>query len=218
MRSKEEAHDYRYFPEPDLVPMVPDPKWVEEIKASLPELPGQKKKRFLESYGLPDYDASMLAEERQVAEWFEEVVKLGGAPKAASNWMMGEFMRLLNDDNTPISESKVTPKHLADMLSLIDNDIISGKIAKSVFEKMYRTGKNAHAIVEEEGLVQVSDTGELGKVIDKVIANSQREVGRYKTGEVKLFGFFVGQVMKETKGKGNPKLVNDLLRKKLESN
>ncbi|MGE5892787.1 MAG: Asp-tRNA(Asn)/Glu-tRNA(Gln) amidotransferase subunit GatB, partial [bacterium] len=157
MRSKEEAHDYRYFPEPDLVPIVPDRQWVEAIRADLPELPYQKKKRFIEQYGLPEHDASLLTEERPVAEWFEETVKLGGAPKAVSNWMMVELMRLLNEENISIGDSKLLPKHLAAMLSLIDQGVISGKIAKSVFEKMYRTGKDAGAIVKEEGLVQVSD-------------------------------------------------------------
>jgi len=217
MRSKEEAHDYRYFPDPDLVPIVPDPAWVSEIEKTLPELPGQKKKRFMEEHGLPDHDASLLSEERAVAEWFEEVVKLGGAPKAVSNWMMGELMKHLNEENVSIDGSKITPKHLADMLALIDKGTISGKIAKSVFEKMYKTGKDAEAIVQEEGLVQVSDTGELEAIVDKVIAASPGEVERFKGGEAKLMGFFVGQIMKETKGKANPKVVNELLRKKLGS-
>lgn len=217
MRSKEEAHDYRYFPDPDLVPIVPDPSWVSEIEKTLPELPGAKKKRFMVEFGLPEYDALLLTEERDVAEWFEEVVKRGGAPKAVSNWMMGELMKHLNEENISIDKSKIMPKHLADLLALIDKGTISGKIAKSVFEKMYKTGKDAEGIVQEEGLVQVSDTGELEGIIDKVIAAAPGEVERFKGGEVKLMGFFVGQVMKETKGKANPKVVNELLRKKLGS-
>jgi len=215
MRSKEEAHDYRYFPEPDLVPIVPDLSWVEEIRKTLPELPGQKKKRFVEEFGLPEHDASLLTEERPIAEWFEETAKLGASPKTVSNWMMGELMKHLNEENISIEESKVTPRHLAGMIALIEKGTISGKIAKSVFEKMYQTGKDAEKIVEEEGLVQVSDTGELEAIVDKVIAASPAEVGRFKGGEVKLMGFFVGQIMKETKGKANPKVVNELLRKKL---
>lgn len=215
MRSKEEAHDYRYFPDPDLVPIVPDSVWVSEIRKTLPELPGQKKKRFMEEYGLPEHDASLLTEERSVAEWFEETVKLSAPPKAVSNWMMGELMKHLNDENISIEGSKITPKHLAGMISLIDKGTISGKIAKSVFEKMYQTGKDPEKIVEEEGLVQVSDTGELEAIVDKVIAASPAEVERFKGGEAKLMGFFVGQIMKETKGKANPKVVNELLRKKL---
>ncbi|HDL20826.1 MAG TPA: Asp-tRNA(Asn)/Glu-tRNA(Gln) amidotransferase subunit GatB [Nitrospirae bacterium] len=215
MRFKEEAHDYRYFPDPDLVPVVVDDKWVEEIRTTMPELPEQKKKRFIEELGLPGQDAALLADEKALAEWLEEAVKLGANPKNTANWLINELMRMLGEDKTPIEDSRITPKHLADMLALIDKSVISGKIAKSVFNKMYRTGKDANLIVEEEGLVQISDSSELESIIDKVIENNPNEAERCKGGEVKLMGFFVGQIMKETKGKANPNMVNELLRKKL---
>ncbi|MDA8077723.1 MAG: Asp-tRNA(Asn)/Glu-tRNA(Gln) amidotransferase subunit GatB, partial [Nitrospiraceae bacterium] len=205
MRSKEEAHDYRYFPEPDLVPIVVDPVWVDGIRASLPELPDAKQARFVKEYGLPAYDAFQLAEERAVAEWFEEVVRHGGRPKAAANWMMGELMRYLNEENKTISECAVQPKQLAELLRLMDDSTISGKIAKTVFEEMYRTGRDASAIVKEKGLVQITDESEIEQAVDDIIAKSPKEVERYKAGDEKLLGFFVGQVMKVTKGKANPR-------------
>jgi len=215
MRSKEEAHDYRYFPEPDLVPIVADRAWVEEIRAALPELPDAKRHRFVSEYGLPEYDAELLTTEKPVAEWFEEAVRAGGQPKAVSNWMMGDLMRLLNEDNTPIEESRLKPVHLAGMLKLMDSKTISGKIAKTVFEEMYRTGKDAAAIVKEKGLVQISDESAIEKVIDDVIARSPKEVERFRAGDEKLLGFFVGQAMKAMKGKANPQMLNELLKKKL---
>jgi len=215
MRSKEEAHDYRYFPEPDLVPIAVDGKWLDEIRASLPELPDAKRKRFVGDFGLPEYDADLLTSERPVAEWFEEVVAAGAQPKAASNWMMGELMRLLNEENRPIDECAIKPEQLASMLRLIDAGTISGKIAKAVFAEMYRTGRDAEAIVKEKGLVQISDQSEIEKAVDDVIAGNPNEVGRFRAGEEKLLGFFVGQVMKKTKGKANPRMLNDLMKKKL---
>ncbi len=215
MRSKEEAHDYRYFPEPDLVPIVVDPVWVDGIRASLPELPDAKQARFVKEYGLPAYDAFQLAEERAVAEWFEEVVRHGGRPKAAANWMMGELMRYLNEENKTISECAVQPKQLAELLRLMDDSTISGKIAKTVFEEMYRTGRDASAIVKEKGLVQITDESEIEQAVDDIIAKSPKEVERYKAGDEKLLGFFVGQVMKVTKGKANPRILNELVKKKL---
>jgi aspartyl-tRNA(Asn)/glutamyl-tRNA(Gln) amidotransferase subunit B len=217
MRSKEEAHDYRYFPDPDLVPLVVDKKWVEEIRNTMPELPVRKKERFMKEHGLPEHDASLLADERPVAEWFEESVKLGADPKNAANWMINELLRMLSDDRITLSESNITPKHLADMLVLIDKGTISGKIAKKVFNKMYETGNDANKIVEEEGLVQISDSSELEGIVDKIIEASPDEVERFKGGDQKLMGFFVGQIMKETKGKANPKLVNEIIRKKIGS-
>ncbi len=215
MRSKEEAHDYRYFPEPDLVPIAVDGKWLDEIRASLPELPDAKRKRFVGDFGLPEYDADLLTSERPVAEWFEEVVAAGAQPKAASNWMMGELMRLLNEESRPIDECAIKPEQLASMLRLIDAGTISGKIAKAVFAEMYRTGRDAEAIVKEKGLVQISDQSEIEKAVDDVIAGNPNEVGRFRAGEEKLLGFFVGQVMKKTKGKANPRMLNDLMKKKL---
>ncbi len=215
MRGKEEAHDYRYFPEPDLVPITAGQEWIDEIRIKLPELPDAKRERFVSEYGIPEYDADLLTSEKAVAEWFEEAVRLGGGPKAVSNWMMGELMRLLNEENKGIEECPLKPIQLVDMLKLIDNGTISGKIAKTVFEEMYKSGKDAGQIVEEKGLVQISDAVEIEKTIDEILAKSQKEVERYKAGDEKLVGFFVGQVMKATKGKANPQMVNELLKKKL---
>ena len=215
MRSKEEAHDYRYFPEPDLVPLAVEVPWIEQIRDAIPELPGARRKRFIRELGLPEQDAAFISEERAVAEWFEESVRLGGNPKSVANWMMVELMRLLNEDSIALRDAKVTPKHLTDLLVLIDGGRISGKMAKDVFEKMYRTGKSAETIVIEEGLVQVSDAAELERIIEVVVGRSHEEVLRYRSGEEKLLGFFVGQVMKETRGKGNPKLINEILRRRL---
>ncbi|RJQ50940.1 MAG: Asp-tRNA(Asn)/Glu-tRNA(Gln) amidotransferase subunit GatB [Nitrospiraceae bacterium] len=215
MRSKEEAHDYRYFPEPDLVPVEVDDAWIERIQAQLVELPDSKRKRFSSQYGLPEHDAALLTSERAMAEWFEKAVDLGGDPKAVSNWMMGELMRLLNEENRQIEECSLKPGQLAGLLNLIDQGTISGKIAKTVFEEMYRTGMDAAAIVKEKGLVQVSDESEIEKVIDEVLAKNPGEVERFRGGEEKLMGFFVGQAMKMTKGKANPKVLNELLKKKL---
>jgi aspartyl-tRNA(Asn)/glutamyl-tRNA(Gln) amidotransferase subunit B len=215
MRSKEEAHDYRYFPEPDLVPIVADRKWVEEIRASLPELPDAKRTRFVTELGLPEYDADLLTAEKPVAEWFEKAVRAGGQPKAVSNWMMGELLRLLNEDNRSIDECPLQPERLSEMLALVEKGTISGKIAKTVFEEMYRTGKDAGTIVREKGLLQISDSSEIEKLVDEVISGYPNEAGRYRGGEEKLLGFFVGQVMKASRGKANPKVLNELLRKRL---
>lgn len=215
MRSKEEAHDYRYFPEPDLVPITVEQKWIDEIKASLPELPDAKRERFVSEYGLPEYDADFLISERSLAGWYEDVVKAGGQPKAAANWMMVELTKLLNDENKTIEECSLKPEQLAGMLKLIDNGTISGKIAKTVFEEMYKSGKDADAVVKEKGLVQISDSSEIEKAVDEVISKNPKEVERFKSGDEKLIGFFVGQIMKATKGKANPQMVNELLKKKL---
>ncbi len=215
MRSKEEAHDYRYFPEPDLVPITADPGWVEEIKAGLPELPDARRSRFVSEYGIPEYDADLLTSEKAIAGWFEEAIKAGGQPKAVSNWMMGDLMRLLNEDNKFIDECPLKPAQLAGMLVLVEKGTISGKIAKTVFEEMYRSGKNAEEIVKEKGLLQISDESAIEKAVDEVIAGHPQEVERFRSGDEKLLGFFVGQVMKATKGKANPKMLNELLKKKL---
>jgi aspartyl-tRNA(Asn)/glutamyl-tRNA(Gln) amidotransferase subunit B len=217
MRGKEEAHDYRYFPEPDLVPVIVEKEWIDEIKASLPELPDIKRDRFVTEYGLPETDADLLVSEKPLADWYEEAVKLGGQPKSVANWIMGDLMRLLNADNKIIEDCSLKPNQLVDMLRLMDNGTISGKIAKSVFEEMYTTGKDPEGIVKEKGLLQISDSGEIEKAVDDVIAKNPKETERFKAGEEKLLGFFVGQVMKVTKGKANPQMLNDLLRKKLSS-
>lgn len=215
MRSKEEAHDYRYFPEPDLVAVEVDASWIEEIRAGIVELPDARRKRFVQDYGLPEYDADLLTSEKALAEWFESAVRLGGDPKAVSNWVMVELMRLLNEENRQIEECPLRPEQLVAMLKLIDRGTISGKIAKRVFEEMYRTGKDADVIVKEKGLVQISDEAQIETVVDEVLAGNPKEVERFKAGEQKLMGFFVGQVMKATKGKANPRVVNELLRRKL---
>ncbi len=215
MRSKEEAHDYRYFPEPDLVPIIAERSWVDKIKAGLPELPDVRRGRLVAEYGIPEYDADLLTSEKAVAEWFEDAIKAGGQPKAVSNWMMGDLMRFLNEENKFIEECPLRPSQLADMLKLIDKGTISGKIAKTVFEEMYRSGKNAEEIVREKGLVQISDESAIEKMVDEVIAKHSKEVERFRAGDEKLLGFFVGQVMKATKGKANPQMLNELLRRKL---
>ncbi len=215
MRGKEEAHDYRYFPDPDLVPVVTDEKWIEDIRKTLPELPLEKRERFAAEYGIPPYDAGVLTSSRALADFYEKTVKLCGKPKAASNWVMGDFLRFLNEEKRDIKDSPVEPEAIAEMINLIENGTISGKIAKEVFEEMYRTGKGPDAIIKEKGLVQITDEGALGKTIAEVLAANPAEVESYRKGKEKLFGFFVGQVMKATKGKANPNLVNELLKKKL---
>jgi len=215
MRGKEEAHDYRYFPEPDLVPIIVDQKWIDGIKTSLPELPDIKRERFVSEYGLPANDADFLVCDKPVADWFEGSVILGGQPKYVANWMMGDLMKLLNEESRSIEDCPLKPGQLVEMLKLMDNGTISGKIAKTVFEEMYKTGKNAEVIDREKGLVQIIDTGAIEQAVDDVIAKYPAEVERFKAGEEKLTGFFVGQVMKITKGKANPQIVNELLRKKL---
>jgi len=215
MRSKEEAHDYRYFPDPDLVPITVEQSWIDGIRSSLPELPEAKSSRFVSDLGLPEYDADLLSSERETAEWFEGVVKAGGQPKAVSNWMMGELMKLLNEENRAIDDCPIKPSQLADMLQLIDKGTISGKIAKTVFDEMYKTGKDAAAIVKEKGLVQISDSSEIEKIVDEILAKSPKEIERFKAGDEKLIGFFVGQAMKASKGKANPQMLNELLKKKL---
>ncbi|UCG77278.1 MAG: Asp-tRNA(Asn)/Glu-tRNA(Gln) amidotransferase subunit GatB [Nitrospirota bacterium] len=217
MRSKEEAHDYRYFPDPDLVPLEVSEDWIAEIRRAMPELPGQKKDRFMREIGLPEHDADILSEERDVAEWFEHVIKEGADAKSAANWMINELLRLVGDEGIQVSESKVKPDQLARMLVLIDDGTIIGKIAKKVFSKMYETGMEHGKIVEEEGLEQISDSSELEGIVDKVLGSNPDEVERFKGGDHKLMGFFVGHIMKETKGKANPKLVNELIRKKMGS-
>jgi len=215
MRSKEEAHDYRYFPDPDLMPIEFEKSLIDRIQSELVELPDEKHRRFVDEHGISDEDAGLLVAERETAEWFEVAVKAGGDPKNICNWIKGDFAKLLKDNNTQINESLVTPQMLVAMLSLVEKGTISGRIAKTVFEEMYRTGKTADEVVEEKGLVQISDASGIETIIDEVLNNSTGEVARFREGETKLMGFFVGQVMKATKGKANPKIVNELLRKKL---
>lgn len=212
LRSKEEAHDYRYFPEPDLPPLVITREWVEEIQRDLPELPDMRRERYMKEYGLPVYDAGVLTATKEIGDYFEACVGLYPQPKTVSNWVMGELARLLNATNTEIAESPVRPEHLAALLKLIDEGVISGKIAKTVFEEMFSTGKDPQAVVKEQGLVQITDEAELKAVIDEVITSNPKVVADYRQGKDKALGFLVGQVMKATKGKANPALVNRLLK------
>ena len=218
MREKEEAHDYRYFPDPDLLPLVIDDDWIEAIKKALPELPDEKKNRFKKEYNLPVYDADVLTTSRELADYFENCVKEFPNPKQVSNWVMGSLLGLLNAKEKTIDQSPISPINLARLLKLMDEGIISGKIAKTVFEEMAQSGKPPKEIVEEKGLVQVSDTSAIDDVVTNVLSRCSKEVEKYKSGKTKLFGFFVGQVMKETKGKANPKIVNEVLKDKLNSN
>ena len=217
MREKEEAHDYRYFPDPDLLPLLVDEDWIDSIKKTLPELPDEKKNRFIEEHNLPLYDAGVLTTSRELANYFEECLKEFSNPKQVSNWIMGSLLGLLNVEEKTIDQSPISPINLAKQLKLIDEGVISGKIAKTVFEEMAQSGKPPKDIVEEKGLVQVSDTSAIDEVVTKVLSRCPEEVGKYKTGKTKLMGFFVGQVMKETKGKANPKIVNEILKDKLGS-
>ncbi len=214
MRSKEEAHDYRYFPDPDLLPLVIEQSFVDAIKATLPELPDQKKHRFMTDYGLSMYDASVLIMERARADYFETVAK-GHDSKLAANWVINELLGALNKDGKTLAESPVTAHQLGGLIALISDSTISGKIAKDVFAEMMATGKDAAVIVDEKGLKQVTDTGAIEKIVDEVIAENPDNVAAYKGGKDKLFGFFVGQVMKKSAGKANPDMVNDLLKAKL---
>jgi aspartyl-tRNA(Asn)/glutamyl-tRNA(Gln) amidotransferase subunit B len=215
MRGKEEAHDYRYFPDPDLVPLRVDDAWIEDVRKGLPELPTEKKERFLREYKIPEYDAEILTSTKPLANFYEESVRLFPDPKAVSNWMMGDLLRELKGDEKEIDESLLTPSHLAEMLKMIKEGTISGKIAKEVFEEMYRTGEKPARIVQEKGLVQISDTSEIEKAIEKAMQANPKQVEDYRKGKEKLLGYFVGEVMKETKGKANPKLLNELLKEKL---
>lgn len=215
MRSKEEAHDYRYFPEPDLNPLVAKEGWIAEIKATLPELADARAKRFVAKYNIPEYDARVLTADKPIADYYEAAIGFYNAPKKLSNWIMTELLRELKNSDEDISTCKISPKELASLIKMIDNGIISGKTAKDVFIEMYSTGGSPEQIVEKKGLKQVSNTGELEKIIDKIIAGETGNVEKYRSGKTQLFGFFVGQVMKATEGKANPKLVNELLKKKL---
>jgi aspartyl-tRNA(Asn)/glutamyl-tRNA(Gln) amidotransferase subunit B len=215
MRGKEEAHDYRYFPDPDLLPLVIDEGWIDEVRVTLPELPDDKMARFIEAYGLPSYDSQVLTSSRALADYFEACVKHFPEPKTVSNWVMGSILATLKAENKTIENSPVSPERLAELLKLIDSGVISGKIAKTVFDDMVSSGKAPETIVREKGLVQVTDADAISEVVNRVLSEHEKEVADYKAGKTKLLGFFVGQVMKATKGKANPKMVNELLKKEL---
>jgi aspartyl-tRNA(Asn)/glutamyl-tRNA(Gln) amidotransferase subunit B len=214
MRSKEDAHDYRYFPEPDLLPLVLQPEWVESLKAALPELPDEKRARFCSEYGIPFYDAGVLVAEQATADFYETVAK-GRDARLAANWITGDFFAALNRTGTSIETSPVSAGNLAALLDLISDATINGRIAKDVFEEMVETGKAPGEIVEAKGLRQVTDTGAIDAAVTAVLAANADKVAEYKGGKDKLFGFFVGQVMKAMAGKGNPALVNEAVKKQL---
>lgn len=215
MRGKEEAHDYRYFPDPDLVPIVVSNTWIAEIEKDMPELPLEKRERFVRDYQLSAYDAGVLTSGRALADYFEEAARLSGNPKIAANWVMGDLLRLLNEDRRSIKDSPVLSSSLAEMITLIEEGTISGKIAKELMEEMYKSGKLPQSIIKEKGIVQISDVDVIAEVIAEVIAANPSQLSQYHSGKEKLFGFFVGQAMKATQGKANPKVINDLLKKML---
>ncbi len=216
MRSKEEAHDYRYFPDPDLLPLVVSAGLIEEQRTTLPELPEAKRVRFIKDYGIPAYDAGVLTASKDLANYYEEVVKATNEPKVSSNWVMGELLRLLKEDGRDVKDCAVAPASIAELIEMIKKGEISGKMAKEVFEAMYKTGKPPKEIVKSKGMAQISNEDELSRIIDEVIAGNPDNFARYKAGRVQLFGFFVGETMKATKGQANPQVINKLLKEKLD--
>ncbi len=217
MRSKEEAHDYRYFPDPDLVPIDINVEWFDEIKAKVPELPDAKRERFISGFHLPLYDAEVLTQTKELANYFEQVTNVTNDYKAASNWVMVEVLKVLNEQKINVENFAVTPQNLGGLINLIQQGTISGKIAKDVFAEMLETKQTAEVIVKEKNLVQISDTSEIEKIIQQIFDANENQVKEFLEGKEKVFGFFVGQTMKATKGKANPQVVNELLKKKFES-
>jgi len=221
MRSKESAHDYRYFPDPDLLPLVIDDAWIAPVRAALPELPNARKARFVNEYGLSMYDAELLTGRKDVADYFEEAVKGHANPKALSNWIVGDLFRVLKerklDEQLYLACWPLAASNLAQMVQMIDQGKISGKIAKTVFEAMLDSNKGPQQIVSEKGLEQLSDLGSIEAAIDQVLAANPKQIAQYQSGNDKVFGFFVGQIMKATQGKANPQKVNEILREKLRS-
>ncbi|MAT60023.1 MAG: Asp-tRNA(Asn)/Glu-tRNA(Gln) amidotransferase GatCAB subunit B [Ignavibacteriae bacterium] len=217
MRGKEESHDYRYFPDPDLVPVVVDEIWKSELEKRLPELPQKRKVRFVTEYGIPEYDSEVLTSEKEIADYFEETVKTTKNYKSASNWIMVDVLKVIKDEKISITDFKLSPENLGKLINLINSNIISGKIAKEVFPEILKSNVDPEIIVKEKGLIQISDTSEIEKAIDEIISQNEKQVEEYKSGKDKVFGFFVGQVMRATKGKANPQIVNDLLKQKLSS-
>ena len=215
MRGKEEAHDYRYFPDPDLVPVHVDDEWKKEVRTSLPELPQEKMERFIKEYDLPRYDAEVLTASRELADYFEECNRTARSPKTVSNWIMGDLLRETKGDEQAIQECIVKPEMLAGMIQMIEKGTISGKIGKKVFEEMLQTGKSPEAVVKEKNLIQVTDEGEIMNIVDQILTDNPEQVEEYRSGKEKVFGFFVGQVMKASKGKANPAVVNKLLKERL---
>jgi aspartyl-tRNA(Asn)/glutamyl-tRNA(Gln) amidotransferase subunit B len=215
MRGKEEAHDYRYFPDPDLLPLVIDDQWLDQVRETLPELPGPKKARFVSQYGLPEYDAQVLTASRQTADFFEACLAYCANAKRVSNWVMGELTGFLNTAGISIDQSPVSAENLGKLVQMVEKGKISGKIAKTVFAEIAATGRSPEKIVAEKGLAQVSDTSALETIVDHVLADNPTQVADYKNGKTQIIGYFVGQVMKSTKGQANPKMVNDILKERL---
>ncbi|MEJ5330821.1 MAG: Asp-tRNA(Asn)/Glu-tRNA(Gln) amidotransferase subunit GatB [Desulfobaccales bacterium] len=215
MRGKEEAHDYRYFPDPDLVPLRVPAEWLEEIRGSLPELPAARARRFMEDYGLPEYDAGVLTADKALADYFEAVLAVFPRPKPVSNWIMAEVLRELKKEEAGIASLKVAPEDLGRLLALVEEGAISGKIAKMVFEEMVQSGRGPEAIIRERGLSQITDAGALEAQAREILAAHPKEVADYKAGKTKVLGFFVGQLMRQTKGQANPQLANEVFRKLL---
>ncbi|MBP9838095.1 MAG: Asp-tRNA(Asn)/Glu-tRNA(Gln) amidotransferase subunit GatB [Proteobacteria bacterium] len=215
MRSKEQAADYRYFPDPDLLPLVVDSEWVEKIKSSLPELPEQVRERFKRMYGLDDYFCDILTEEKLIVSYYDHACQIHSNASSIANWITTELFGRLNKESVSMQECPISPENLASLVKLIDDNVISGKIAKTVFDEMFSTGEEPKRIVETRGLVQVSNSKEIEEIVNKVIAANPLQLQEYQDGKVKMFGFFVGQIMKESGGKANPKMVNEILEKKL---
>jgi len=221
MRSKEEAHDYRYFPDPDLVPVVVDEPWIETIRKQLPELPAERRDRFISEYNLPEYDADVLTVSRDLADYYEAALQTlennnDRGAKYVSNWVMGEVLRVANERAVPMSEFPIPPAHIGELVNLIQDGTISGKIAKDVFEFMLKERKSPSGIVKEKKLTQVSDTAEIEMIVKQITDAHPEQVTQYKEGKTKVLGFFVGQVMRATKGKANPQIVNNLIKKQLD--
>jgi aspartyl-tRNA(Asn)/glutamyl-tRNA(Gln) amidotransferase subunit B len=215
MRSKEEAHDYRYFPEPDLVPVEISDEWIKEMMDGLPELPEQKRERFVQHYKIPEYDAGVLTTSREIADYYEKSVSLYPEPKLISNWIMGELLRELKNDGQKISASPIKPEDLIALLKLIKEGTLSAKMAKTVFEEMYQSSKSAIEIVNQKGLAQITDSSTIENLVDEILKLNTDQVEQYKNGKEKVFGFLVGQIMKQTKGQADPALVNKLLKDKI---
>jgi aspartyl-tRNA(Asn)/glutamyl-tRNA(Gln) amidotransferase subunit B len=215
MRSKEEAHDYRYFPEPDLVPVEISDEWIEKTIDELPELPEQKRKRFVQNYKIPEYDVGVLTTSREIADYYEKSVSLYPEPKLISNWIMGELLRELKNDGQKISASPIKPEGLIALLKLIKEGTLSAKMAKTVFEEMYQSSKSAIEIVNQKGLAQITDSSTIENLVDEILKLNTDQVEQYKNGKEKVFGFLVGQIMKQTKGQADPALVNKLLKDKI---
>ena len=215
MRSKEFAHDYRYFPEPDLLPLVITEEWKEEVRRELPELPDARRQRFIREYALPEYDAGQLILSKDLAEYFEKVAKASGEPKLAANWVLSELLYLLKEANKEITESPVSAEHLAELLAMIQKGAVSGKMAKDILAEMFSTGKTAAQVVSEKGLTQISDTGRIAEVVREIMAANPKQVEQYRSGKSATLAWFVGQVMKSTRGQANPQVVQETLKKEL---